>query len=393
MLTNPVSQLKVKLHTPRQLTGALLTALLLGLSLAPARANPGEPAGAGGADGSVFDRVWQHAEIHQDPGNAVLQSLVFTGRYQLDYAVIDRGDYTRFNTRRWRMGGKADLFRQFAVHAEMEFDHNANPWYDRLSDAYVSWTPRAELAFKLGKQSASFTVDGSTSSKDLLTIDRNNLSNNLWFPDEYFSGISVGWKANGWRYFLGVFSPDLAGREFGNFNAGYYVVVNAGHDFARQLKVKEALLSAHYVYNEPHVRDVYSRPYEHIGSVNFLYETDRWGFRFDLAGGLGYLGQGDTWGSMLMPFYNFTEHVQLIGRYTHLSSAGVNGLRFARYESMAVPGRGDDYHEFYVGVNWFVYGHKLKVQTGVHYAAMDDDADDGGHHAGWAWTTGLRLSW
>ena len=56
-------------------------------------------------------------------------------------------------------------------------------------------------------------------------------------------------------------------------------------------------------------------------------------------------------------------------------------------------GRGDEYHEIYLGLNKYLYGHKLKWQTGIQYASMDDSANDGGQYDGWGITTGLRASW
>ena len=84
---------------------------------------------------------------------------------------------------------------------------------------------------------------------------------------------------------------------------------------------------------------------------------------------------------------------QAVVRYTYLSSEKDNGLRLALYENTVVPGRGDEYNEIYLGLNYYFYKHKLKVQTGVQYADMKDRADDGGEYSGWAWTTGLRISW
>jgi phosphate-selective porin OprO/OprP len=46
-----------------------------------------------------------------------------------------------------------------------------------------------------------------------------------------------------------------------------------------------------------------------------------------------------------------------------------------------------------VGANLFFYGHKLKWQTGLQYATLDDSADDGGEYTGWGITTGLRMYW
>jgi phosphate-selective porin OprO/OprP len=96
---------------------------------------------------------------------------------------------------------------------------------------------------------------------------------------------------------------------------------------------------------------------------------------------------------MAMPFYNFTDKLQFVGRYTFLESDRINGLRLGTYENQIVSGRGDHYNEGYLGANYFFYGHKLKVQSGVQFADMKDRANDGGAYSGVSWTTGLRVGW
>ena len=128
-------------------------------------------------------------------------------------------------------------------------------------------------------------------------------------------------------------------------------------------------------------------------SANFKFEDDKWGARADLSFGEGYLGQSDLWGVMVMPFFNITPKLQVVGRETFLSSSDPNGVRLANYENKVVPGRGDRYQEIYVGANYYFYGHKLKLQSGAQWADMEDVANDGGTYSGFSWTTGLRVSW
>jgi phosphate-selective porin OprO/OprP len=115
--------------------------------------------------------------------------------------------------------------------------------------------------------------------------------------------------------------------------------------------------------------------------------------RTDLSAATGYLGQSDLWGVMANPFMNVTDKLQFVGRYTFLESERPNGLRLALYESVVAPGRGDRYNELYGGANYYFYGHKLKLQSGVQWAHMKDRANDGGAYSGVAWTTGLRVGW
>ena len=86
--------------------------------------------------------------------------------------------------------------------------------------------------------------------------------------------------------------------------------------------------------------------------------------RTDLRTRNGYLGQSNLWALMAMPFLNVTEKLQSVGRYTFIDSEDPNGIRFGTYESRIVPGRGDQYNEWYLGANYYFYGHKLKLQSG-----------------------------
>jgi phosphate-selective porin OprO/OprP len=106
--------------------------------------------------------------------------------------------------------------------------------------------------------------------------------------------------------------------------------------------------------------------------VNFKLESDRWGVRSDLSAGTGYLGQSDVWGAMTMPYWNATGRLQFVGRYTYVTSENPNGVRLATYENTIVSGRGRPLPRAVRGANYYFYGHKLKLQTGVQFADMND---------------------
>lgn len=348
---------------------------------------------------SAYDQIWRSAQFYKDESNPIIQSFSFTGRFQLDYAVIESNqqDHDEWNIRRFRLGGKAKLFHDFTLHGEVDIDpQEGDPVYQRFTDLYLSWSRSPKFELTVGKQGAPFTLDGWTSSKELLTIDRSNLGNNLWFPEEYIPGVSAEGTIERWMYHVGVHSAGERDGEFGNFNGGYFALGTIGYDFAETLGVKQALLRADYMYGEPDEHNTFTRSLQHVASLNFSLDAGKWGLRTDLSAAEGYLGQSDLLGVMLMPFYNLTDKLQVVGRYTFIDSDDPNGIRFSRYESVPqVMGsrRGDEYHEFYVGLNYYFYGHKLKVQTGVQYVDMKDRAGDGGEYSGWGWTTGLRVSW
>lgn len=345
---------------------------------------------------SVFDRVWSAAELYKSDSNPVVQRVQFTGRFHLDYAVqdADQGDLQDWNIRRLRLGAKVKLFGDYLFHGEVELNpQNPDPLYSRLTDMHLSWSRSKKFVATVGKHGAPFTLDGSTSSKELLTTERSNVANNLWFSNQYFPGVSVSGQIDQWRYRAAIHSSGAGNREFGEFNGGVFGLVSGGYDFAKAWNAEQALLAVSYVENEPNINNTWTRSLRRVGSINFSYEATKWGVRADLSAGDGYLGASDLWGATLMPFYNITERVQVVARVTHVASDDPNGVRPALYGSRVVSARGDEYNEAYLGLNYYVYGHKLKLQTGVQYAEMADSARDGGQYAGWGWTTALRMYW
>ena len=372
-----------------------LAIILIGLAPRPVFAAAAQDSGAAPPP-SAFDDIWKFAEWYENDENPVVQSVLFSGRFQYEFAALDadEGSHDEWNVRRMRLGVKSELLEQFILHVEAEFNpQERDPFYMRFTDFYVEWSESDRLALTVGKQGVPFTMDGSTSSKELLTIDRSNLANNMWFPQEYIPGVSLSGSRGRWLYQLGAYSGGEANREFGRFSGSVFGLASLGYDFSDSLGIGEAVLAGHYVYQNPDPDNTFTRQLHHMASVNFRLEDERWGVRADASSGSGYQGQSDLWGVMAMPFLNVTPRFQVVGRYTYIHSEDPNGVRLARYEDRVASGRGDVYNELYAGVNYYFYGHKLKLQTGVQFADMNDSAADGGAYSGVSSTTGLRVSW
>ena len=343
-----------------------------------------------------LDDLWSRAELYSGERDAVVQRVALSGRFQVDHVNLDSGaeTFSDLDLRRLRAGVKADFKGGVRVHAEAELDPNGgNLGYERLTDAYVAWSPGAALELTVGKHGVGFTMDGQTSSKELLAIDRSNLANNIWFTEEYVPGISVNGEKAGFVYDVGVFSSGPKDRGFGGSSGGEFTLLTIGRDFSARLQAEEALLRLNYVDNEPDPLNGFTRPFERVLSINFAFAQERWGVRSDVSTADGYLGQSDLSGLMVMPYFSLDDDLELVTRYTWLESDDPNGVRFARYERALAGGLGDEYRELYVGINYYWHGHKLKIQSGLQYADMNDLAADGGDYSGWAWTTGLRVSW
>jgi phosphate-selective porin len=135
----------------------------------PATPQPAQPASTPSTSAdtqSTYDKIWQQfTTLYDDKSNRVVQRVLFTGRFQHEFVGInaDQGDLDEWNTRRFRVGPRVTLFRDYTLHVEAELNpQEIDPLYMRLTDAYVQWSKSARLAITVGKQSIPYTMDGAT---------------------------------------------------------------------------------------------------------------------------------------------------------------------------------------------------------------------------------------
>lgn len=345
---------------------------------------------------STYDKIWDYAKLYESENGNYLN---LSGRLQADLADFEasEGDFEDTLWRRARFGFKGK-YGQTTYHLEADFNlHSSIPdTYNRLTDAYLSWKLPNQATLKVLKHSAGFTLDGKTSSKRLLTAQRNNLTNNLWFTGEYFTGVSLSGPINEqWSFNSGVFSSDPSD-EVGFSNASYFGLLSLARAFAAGGYWDNGDIRLDYVYNDTH-EDQNTRDFSQVVSLNSRLQKQQWGLSTDLAYGNGDMGQQDVWGLVVMPHYQLNDMIQWVVRYTYLDSKGPGGIRLGRYENEIVGGRGDRYNEFYGGVNLFLYGHKAKVQLGAQYTTMENSGDSpdnrSNEYDGWGVTLALRTYW
>ncbi len=341
----------------------------------------------------LLTSLWDLPTIYK--GDGFLREARFIGRLHADVYEIDsaQGHQQDWELRRFRVGTRLKFAGGLEFKTEVQLNPQASdPAYERISELYLSWKQSESFNLKIGKFAADFTHDGRISSNNLQTLERNQLTNSFWATTRFFSGVAANGQLGKWSYNVGVFSNDVD-KEFGNFDASWFGVLGLGYDISAPLGAKKAVINLDYFYQDVDPAAVNIRPFEHVGSLNLNADYGSWGFATDLAGGIGKLSQSDGWGAMGQVWYQFTDKLEGIARYTHVEGSDPDSLRFGRYESRIVSGKGDRYDEAYLGLNYYIYGHKLKLQSGWTYASMDDSAGNGGEYDGWAWTTGLRMSW
>ena len=333
--------------------------------------------------------------IYESDDSDLLQSVDFTGRLQYDLSYFDSdqaGSETKDAWRRARAGFKAKAFKNLTIHVEADLDlGNHDPVYNQLTDAYLGWKTSNGMSIKVGKQSAAFTLDGQTSSKRLIAIERSPLNNNIWFTREYFSGITVSGKQDKWSYNYGIFSND-AGAEFSEVgDEKYFVLLSVAYDLSEEMGVDNASVAVDFVHNRETANSG-TKSLENVLSVSGQYDKGAFHIWGDLAYAKAFNG-AKLFGIQVMPFYDINDTFQVVGRLTWVDGSKHNTLGLSRYERDLVGGKGDDLKEIFIGLNTYFKGHSLKWQNGLQYTEMKDGANDGGEYAGIGFTSAIRFYW
>ncbi|WP_009959906.1 porin [Verrucomicrobium spinosum] len=359
-----------------------------------------------GSEKSIYDKIWGLATLYKSDDNPVLQEFALQGRLQLQWAdgSSDQGDYGTadrpdevlwgdLEVRRWRLGFKSKWFRQFKLEGQIDVSPNWDPeFYGKIYDLNLTWTPSEAFNIGIGKYKANFfSVEQATSSKEILTFERALLSNTLFTGE--LTGARVNGKIDNLIYTAGVYAGDDQ-REFTEFDAGVVYQAGIGYDLTSVTGFDKTIVKFDYQYSDDAANAGGGANYEHAFSFNSTWEKGRFGLFTDVLGGTGRGSVSDVWGFHVIPSYFIADGLQLVARYQYASGDN-DGLRLqSRYERLASDltdgGRGDEYQAVYLGLNYYLYGHKLKLMAGTEYHNMSGGGD-GGDFDGWTTLVGLRM--
>ena len=343
---------------------------------------------------NAYDMLWDKVVLFEGDEKSIVDKFALTGRLQADYHSFENDinglseDDSQW--RRFRFGFKMSLLDGITLHSEANMNLNQpEPLYRNLTDTYLSWSTDSGVKIKLGKQSAPFTLHGSTSSKKLYTLERGKIARNIWFTNEYFTGISFSGSRDNWDYLAGIYSSD-EGPEFDEaFDYGKFGLLSLGYNFQESEYFDNSLIRFDLMVQE---EDALSPTPDHKNAFSIVTKLNKGKFNFwgDLSFSNGYDSQSDVWGIQLMPFYDFSNKLQGVFSYTYVESDDPLDVDVTRYER-DLAGRGDEMSEYFFGINYFFYGHKLKWQNAFQYSEMDNLGSK--VYEGWGYTSGLRISW
>jgi hypothetical protein len=227
-----------------------------------------------------------------------------------------------------------------------------------------------------------FTYDYSMSDTLHIFFDRNVLVNQ--FKNDYTTGISFYGKAGKWSYELAATS-NTPGKEFGELNGGWSTTGFISYDLKEALSVDKAQWRLDFMHSEHDSNDTLMTGFDNGLATSLDIKQGAYGLVSEVIAGFG---DNNNVGLILTPTYDITKKLQLVGRYQLAISDEDKGQSpQKRYESFIGAPKGDMYNSAYLGLNYYIYGHKLKLMSGVEYANMS------GGESSWTYLAGIRAFW
>jgi phosphate-selective porin OprO and OprP len=346
----------------------------------------------------LYERIWEKLRLYENNENSVLQALSVVGRYNGQYWSVNanQGNADAWENRRIYLGAEALLFRQLTLQAQIKVSEDFEPFYEGLYQAFAEWSPREAFSLSVGRVDFLFAgLERSVSSTKILTIERGLLVNQV-MPNEVVGALVEG-KPGDFSYRAGVFSGSIE-REFTEFEGGVGAVAGVGYGLP--LFYETGSLHLDYLFNNGNASNNAFKPYDHVVSLWHQGQVGRFGLGLDFTWANGLGARPAVFGLTVLPSFVFATNVvrhgdalQAVLRYQFASSRGDNGLQLPqRYEQEVVPdGFGDCYQAVYAGINYLIFGDRLKLMAGAEYSVMRDSANDGGAFDGWKYLAGVRV--
>ena len=321
-----------------------------------------------------------------------ITKFALIGRYHGQYHWSDSnqsGLSEDWENRRSRFGVQIGFLGDFEFEGQFNLDWDGDRFFKDVEDLYVVYEPSDDFYAIVGKVKPKITREYSTSSKRIKTVERSQLVNQV-VPDK-IGGFIVGGNVTEQLFVEGAVCAGSNDDDWGlpyDGDSELAASLRVGYDITESTNVR-----LDYFYADGAGVDENVEEYDHILSLSTQSDWDRVHLVTDLvfASGIDDNRNSDAWSVVVMPYYDITDKLEAVLRYTYSAADGDEGIRLqSRYErETAADQRGDEYHAIYGGLNYYICGDKLKLMGGVEYSTLSTES--AGRYKNWTVFTGVRL--
>lgn len=376
--------------------------------------------------------AWEFCDIFDIPtiyesDSGFIRSVALTGRYHgqwisqsEDIGATENG-YHQYQHRRFRQGIEVGFANDITFSATANIsdgsgsdgDHDLTNgrFFDDWDEFAIEWAPSKDTYVIVGKQKQKVTIENETSSNKILTIERSAITNEVVSDKPW--GVTFGFKALDIKHEVGAW---INGADNDSSGEGWLWpdTSSRGSLTYRATKKLNDATELHFDYqftnNSGGTVNAAGTPvtyadaglgsaYEHVVTLGSKNKWGDLGLITDLifagnrqaqggGGGAAAIPAGDnTYGLVIMPYYNFTDKLQGVFRYAYMDSG-----REQRTQRFDVRRNVEDYSTFYAGLNYYICGDNLKLMAGYEYATGNllgsvTEIDTS------SWQLGMRISY
>jgi phosphate-selective porin OprO/OprP len=314
--------------------------------------------------------------LYKDETNPLMQEFWLLGRYHGQYHDADgsNGEDAAWEDRRARFGFQTRLFERLTLHAQSISGSDFEPNYNGFTELWARWQFTEALNLTIGQQKHRFTHDRNVSSRYLNYLERSQFVNMMGL--DYTPAVTLSGRSGNLEYYTGVFS-NATGTDmwesFTELDSGWSYIGAATYNLGNFLSADSAYFYGSYLYSDANENATNLTRFDHAVSGALILTEGSGSLVTELTTGFG--GEdGDGVGLNIQPGYYLTDDLQLVARYQIAASSKDDGLSSQRrYERPAGLPSGDLYQAGYIGLNYYIASHRIKLITGLEYARMNDE--------------------
>ena len=344
-----------------------------------------------GGSGNWCEAIGDIGTVYKDKSNPWIQEVKFFGRAHQQWGYTDGSDNGRDfsgdgdELRRLRAGTSIKFLNGFTLLGRVDLEdggfRDTNLDYGGFDELYLNYNfgdlgSLSDFTVGYGRYKLGFGGEEVESSKKIKTIERSLLNN--YYVNGRPTGARVSFTAGDINYLFGVYAVDGDNEALSGFSG----------DMAYHLGAEFAALGGD-VFLQAVINDSDgTSPDDVIGfdwavSANYTTEIGRFDLFTNATYGEGYDGNA-VYGVVIMPSTMLIEDkLEAVFRYQWAHSEGDGYLRPQSRNVRNVAGMdgvgllgGDDNHNFYAGLNYFICEHHAKAMLGVEHEINDGGTAD-----------------
>lgn len=314
--------------------------------------------------------------LYRDKTNPYLQEFWLLGRYHGQYhdSSGSNGDDAAWEDRRTRFGFQATMFERLTLHAQSISGSDFDPDYNGFTELWLRWKFTDAVNLTVGQQKHRFTHDRNVSSRYMNYLERAQFTNMMSL--DYTPAVTLSGKIGNWDYYTGIFS-NAAGRDmwtyFTELNSGWSYIGAVTYNLGHFLGADTAEFYGSYLHSDANDNATNLTRFDDAVSAALMLTEGPASLVTEVTTGFGG-EKGSAIGLNIQPGFYLTDELQIVARYQIATSDESNGLApQRRYERPAGMTAGDLYQAAYVGFNYYIADHRIKLVSGLEYSNMNGE--------------------